>query len=77
MIAWLRTLLQMRRRRRRAIKFNRFETFRGDGPGRWMCPHCNAVHTSTATSKFSGPQYPACCGHPAGGRLGRKFATLS
>lgn len=76
MIDALLRILERRRRWRKALAYNRVHAFRSCRPGSWMCPSCCAIHRQTTTSKFSGPQFPACCNFPAGGRLGARYATF-
>jgi hypothetical protein len=72
LLAWL----ERRRRFREALEFNTANTFLWSKPGRWMCPCCCRIHRESGeVSKFSGPKFPACCDHPAGGRIGKQFAT--
>lgn len=73
--AWIRSWLQRRRRFREALAFNTRNTFRWSQPGRWQCPSCGKVHAERSLAKFSGPQFDACCEFPAGGRMGRRFAS--
>lgn len=77
MIAWIQCALERRRKRLAALSYNRQFTFRGNGQCSWMCPTCCRVHRSFADNKLSGPQFAACCNFPAGGRLGKPFATLT
>lgn len=70
--------LERRRRYRSALEYNFRNTFSlsdNASAGTWLCPSCCRVHYSHSTSKFSGPQFEACCEHPAGGRIGKQFAT--
>lgn len=71
---WIATCERRARRRSAAQRYNRTHTYRSSD-ARWMCPTCNAIHTSTGTSPFSGLQFPACCEFSAGHRLFQVHGT--
>lgn len=75
MIEKIRRWLERRARFRRALRFNRVFTFRGQGRGVWMCPSCGSSHFSLLTVPLSGPIYSACCGFEQGHRLDKQHAT--
>lgn len=77
MIDWLLTVLERRRKRKAALRYNRVNTFR-HRDGSWMCPTCCLIHRPLGpVGKFTGPHFPACCEFAAGGRLGKRYATFS
>jgi hypothetical protein len=72
LVVWL----ERRRRFKAALAYNRQYTFAYSGPHAetWMCPTCCTIHRSQCHSKFTGPQFAACCEFEAGGRKERRHA---
>jgi hypothetical protein len=62
-------------RRRAALAFNRIHTYKPLARARWMCPHCNRVHSATGTNPFSGLQFPGCCVFEPGHRMALAHRT--
>lgn len=60
-----------------ALAYNRLHTYSGHRQvsGTWMCPDCNKVHACVSHNAFYGRQFPACCQHPEGHRIDKKYAT--
>lgn len=78
LFAALEGCIEDRRRYRAALEYNSRHTFsrgKDSQAGTWCCPTCCRVHHSHGTGKFSGPLFDACCTFPAGGRIGRVYAT--
>lgn len=77
-ISALEQRLERRRRFKAALAHNREHTFslsNDSMASTWLCPTCCRVHHLHSTGKFSGPQFDACCEFPAGGRIGKQYAT--
>jgi hypothetical protein len=76
-IAALLRWLERRRRFKAALAYNTNYTWYIHGPSAstWMCPCCCRIQHAHSTSRFTGPQFAACCTLPAGGRTERRFAV--